>query len=128
MKTETIKIGTQVDQAREILRILKNAEESGLADSYSAKRRSTRFRVGLPFELTDDVSDPSNYRAVRIHNLSCGGFACWSKASYKPRTRVFLREFSDGAPGIWLAAIVRHCTGGISGHLIGASFEHPPAK
>jgi hypothetical protein len=51
--------------------------------------------------------------------------ALWSKKKFPLHQRIYVREFNtDGAPA-WVEAQVCHCTNGIRGFLIGASFVRP---
>jgi len=110
---------------QEIYRLLDSARLNGSEDKYTGKRRHTRYNVGLACELTTDPAKPSKQWFVSLHNLSGGGFACWSKTQLKPRTRIFLREFAPENPGAWISGQVCHCTPGLRGYLIGAIFENP---
>lgn len=111
-----------IDQM-EIQRILELAGEEGTSDHYTGKRSWTRFQTGMPCELTRDPKKPGEW-FVSLHNVSGGGFACWSKVRLVGRERIFLREFSAESAGLWVPAIVCHCTAGLRGYLIGASFEN----
>lgn len=57
-----------------------------------------------------------------MHNVSTGGFAAWSQAELERHDTLYVREFASEGERPWLKAVVRHCTRGIRGYLIGAEF------
>jgi len=117
---------TRQSDAHEILRLVEAARTNGAVhDGYTGKRRCTRYNGGLACEMSTDPTNDSALWFVSLHNVSGGGFACWSKTRLHSNIRVFLREFSAEQSGVWIPAIVRHCTAGIRGYLIGAAFENP---
>ncbi len=57
-----------------------------------------------------------------MHNLSVGGFAAWSKTELQRHDTLYVREFASEGERPRLEDVVRHCTRGIRGFLIGAEF------
>jgi hypothetical protein len=108
----------------QIARMVAAAGEVGEPDPYAGKRQSTRFREGMRLEIALDPLRLNRSQAVFMHNISDGGFAFWSRQKMAPRTTLYVREFSDDDDLPWLPAHVTHCTVGIRGFLVGASFNH----
>jgi len=107
---------------------VESARQQGEADGYAGKRQSTRFAEGMRLEVTLNPAQRSGAWGVYMHNVSDGGFAFWSRKEVPDRTTLFVREHTDDNSQGWLKARVTHCTVGIRGFLVGAAFEHPPAK
>jgi hypothetical protein len=115
---------------REIKRLLDAAGQDGKADSYRGKRHTERVADALPLEVTTDPGNPSAVWPATMQDISDGGLAFWSKRNIPPRTVIYIRHFSGDHERIWIPTFVTHCTVGIRGFLIGASFDiaaDPPA-
>lgn len=110
---------------REIARLIGKARAEGQPDVFFGKRQWTRYRLGLPLEVTNGGAKASDTWASVMHNISGGGFGFWSKRALVEKENIFVREWTELEPGEWLPAHVTHCTVGIQGYLIGARFENP---
>lgn len=112
----------------EIARWVSNAEQNGEFDHYAGKRHSTRFIEGMLLQVTVNPAVTSGSWNVYMHNVSDGGFAFWSKKEVRARAPLYVRDAAaDGNSG-WIEAWVTHCTRGIRGFLVGASFGENPKK
>lgn len=110
----------------EIQRLVTTAGADGEPDDYTGQRCATRFAVGMQLDVTTDPSFPGSTWPVIMHNISEGGFAFWSKRQLRQGATIFVREFSSDNSAPWLPAHVTHCTVGIKGYLVGASFGPTP--
>jgi hypothetical protein len=115
---------TDKPAAKEIARLVEQARTLGDMDQYTGKRASLRFKVALPLEATKDPDNPAGSWTLSMHNISHGGFSAWSKTRMQPRETFYVREYSPETNCPWLEVVVRHCTYGIRGYLIGAEFLH----
>ncbi len=107
----------------EVELLLRSAQSSGDADSYSGKRGATRISESLQLEVTKDPSKPGGTFATTMHNVSEGGCAFWFRKKLDRRTKLYIREFSPDNSRPWIDAFVTHCTQGIQGFLLGVSFD-----
>jgi len=121
--THTPKVATS-DQVKELVH---RAQTSGSLDGIDGKRKFPRFLATVPLQVTPDPSKPRLFQAVKMHNVSEGGIAFWSKKRLPLHKRLFVREVSDDGASDWLPAIVCHCTRGLLGFLIGIEFVLEPA-
>jgi len=115
---------SSTSDAQEIQKLLTNAQEQGVSDYYSGKRRWMRFNAGMRLEITTDIGVPSASVHVTMQNVSEGGFAFWSKREIRQYAPLFIREFSKEGDREWVSATVSHCTVGIRGFLIGGEFDN----
>jgi hypothetical protein len=106
----------------DVARFVVNAGQDGTPDSYSGKRKSTRFSEGVMLDVTTDPGRTSASLLVYMHNVSDGGFGFWSRKKVPARTVLFVREHSEEDDAPWVQAQVTHCTFGLRGFLVGASF------
>jgi hypothetical protein len=77
----------------------------------------------MRLEVTLDPNKPEEITAVVMHNVSDGGFAFWFRRSLPGRTIIYVRESDGETFGEWLPTLVRHCTRGLLGFLVGAQFD-----
>ncbi len=112
----------------EIARWVSNAEQNGECEHYAGKRSATRFVDGMSLQVALNPAVPSGYGHVYMQNVSESGFAFWSKKEILPRTTLYVRDGSAEGEVDWIEARVTHCTRGIRGFLIGASFGPAPQK
>lgn len=113
---------SSVANSGEIKRLVETASATGEADEYAGKREALRFAVGMQLDVTTDPASASCAWPVIMHNVSDGGFAFWSKKQLRTGSDIWVREFTADNSLPWLPAHVTHCTVGIKGYLIGASF------
>ena len=113
---------SNADVLREIGHLVRLAEEAGETDYYSGKRGEARVADGLPLEVTRDPQNASSAWNVTMQDVSRRGVSFWSKRDIPTRTNIFIRAFSADGPRAWIPAFVKHSTGGLRGHLIGAAF------
>jgi len=106
----------------EIARLVEHARLRGEEDPYHGKRAWSRYNAAVQLEVTSDPQSPASGWTVTMHNVSMGGFAGWSKTAMQRHDTLYVREFTSAGDRPWLKAIVRHCTHGIRGYLIGAEF------
>lgn len=111
-----------VHSPREIERLVSCASASGRPDRYTGKRKWPRFLAEIPFEATLNPSEPDKSWTVSLHNISLGGVALWSKRRLDLHERFFVRQCPIDSDTEWLPAAVCHCTAGIRGFLLGATF------
>lgn len=116
---------SSTSDAQEIQKLVTSAQQQGVPDCYTGKRRWLRLSAGMRLEISTDPEVPSASVHVTMQNVSEGGFAFWSKRELRQDTPLFVREFSTEGDREWVAAKVRHCTAGIRGYLIGGEFENP---
>jgi hypothetical protein len=101
------------------------AGEDGEVDAYHGKRCfRRRLAEGMSFEASTDPGQSSATWVVHMHNVSETGLSFWSRKAVATRHALHVRELREEGPGEWLPTWVHHCTFGIRGFLIGASFEH----
>ncbi len=112
-----------VDHKREIARLVSAAGEFGEPDTWAGKRSAQRVTAGMQLEVTTNPGDPPAAWAVSMQDVSLTGVAFWSKRSLRPRSVIYVRQFSPGTQYAWIPAFVQHSTVGIRGCLIGAEFE-----
>ena len=112
-----------VDHKREIARLVSAAGEFGEPDTWAGKRSAPRVAEGMQLEVTTNPGDPSAAWAVSMQDVSHTGVAFWSKREIRPRSGIYVRQFSPGTEYKWIPACVKHSTVGIRGSLIGAEFE-----
>ncbi len=103
--------------------MVETAGVCGEIDWYAGKREFLRITDGRQLEVCMDRKNPQAAWAVSMHNVSDAGFAFWSKRRPPNRAVIYVREFSSDGKRPWVLARVTHCTSGIRGFLVGASFE-----
>jgi len=108
---------------REINRLVSLAKRQGQPDSYPGKRNAPRFVSDIQVEATTNPQDPSAAWVITLHNISSGGFSCWSRRKLDVREPIFIREFAEIGRPAWLSARICHCTASLRGYLIGAKFD-----
>lgn len=108
---------------RQVADLVSAAQREGHPDCYAGKRDHTRYMTGMRLEIACDPTNSGETAPVVMHNVSEGGFAFWFRRSLEPRTVIYLRDGEGSGTGEWLPAVVRHCTRGILGYLVGAQFE-----
>lgn len=113
---------------QEIARWICNAEQNGEFEHYAGKRHATRFGDGMLLQVTVNPSVPTGRWNVYMHNVSEGGFAFWSKKDVAFRATIYVRDATAEGNGGWIEAWVTHCTRGLRGFLVGASFGANPKK
>ena len=109
----------------ELGRLLARGVEHGQKDAFAGKRDWPRYRIGMRLEGKTDTSSQSQPMALRMHDISGGGFGCWSKEPLEDGTQLYVREWSADPSSEWVPARVRHCTLGLGGYLIGAAVDDP---
>ncbi len=114
--------------SQEIHKLVASAQEIGQPDNYTGKRKWTRFKAGMPLEITTDPAAPAATLYVTMQNVSEGGFAFWCKREFDQHTPIHVRDSSEEGDKEWLPATVRHCTTGIRGFLVGAEFDNPTTE
>lgn len=117
----------QVGGKSEIRRLIRAAADAGTPDRYKGKRHCSRFANALMLEASQSPANPREIYGVTMHDISEGGIAFWSRRVFPIRTPIYVREYTPGKPGVWLAAQVTHCTLGIRGYLVGVRFALTPA-
>ena len=98
------------------------ARQYGADDQYAGKRNGTRYRAGMPLEVSTDPNNPAVTTSVIMENASSGGCSFWSRRELAPGGVVFVRQFLPDGVGNWLPAEVHHCTMGLRGFLVGVAF------
>jgi len=101
------------------------ARKQGERDVYSGKRTWVRFALGMQIDVTLDPTLPDSSWQVIMHNVSGGGIGFWSRREIPAGTLVHISDHSADQRLVWLPAHVIHCTVGLRGYLIGASFDNP---
>jgi signal transduction histidine kinase/CheY-like chemotaxis protein len=114
---------TKSSEKEAIRRLIRRGWEEGRCDIFLAKRRWFRYKLGLRLDVTTNPDDPDASWACIMHNVSGGGVGFWSRRELTSDSVVFIREYSADNRGEWIQVRVSHCTVGIQGYLIGASFE-----
>ena len=120
-KTESRLLGNE----QAISKLLKDAREQGVADSYSGKRCGVRYRAAMQLDSTTDTDDRTADWPVTMHNVSGGGCAFWSRQELVTGTPILIRPFGSDDEGGWIPACVQHCANGLRGYLVGAAFDDP---
>jgi hypothetical protein len=105
--------------------LLIRARAQGERDVYSGKRQWMRYNLGMRVTVSTDPTRASAAWDVSLHNISGGGVGFWSKRSSVQGTVIHIRDCSDSGEIQWLPARVAHCTIGLRGYLLGASFVDP---
>ncbi|HSW45652.1 MAG TPA: PilZ domain-containing protein, partial [Phycisphaerae bacterium] len=108
-----------------ISELLERARQEGELDPYVGKRHWKRYRYGTRLEVTRDPAVFASSWYATTHNVSGGGIGFWSKQAFSLGDPLFVRERCAGKPGPWLPGHVRYCTLGVSGYLVGVSFDQP---
>lgn len=116
---------TPAEQMGEITRLVAVGRDQGEPDCFTGKREWSRYTLGMKLEATLNPDEPSASWPVAMHNVSGGGFGFWSKKELPEGAYVYIRDVSGGKAGVWLPARITHCTVGIRGFLLGASFVNP---
>jgi len=114
------------EQSREIDRLVAFGQGSGEADLYTARRDHVRFSINVPLDARRQMGGNENAWIMAMHDISPGGIGAWSHTPVEPHTILLVRDASTPVRGHWLRCVVRHCTRGLRGFLIGAEFlqEH----
>lgn len=107
--------------------LLKCARAEGSRDVYGGKRDWVRYNLGVRIEVATDPTIPATAWGVSLHNVSGGGVGFWSKRSLSTNTVIHIKDQSEDGQVVWLSARVTHCTVGLRGYLVGASFAEPGA-
>lgn len=110
------------EQSREIDRLVAFGQGSGEADLYTARREHVRFSVNVPLDARRQMGGNENAWIMAMQDISPGGIGAWSHTPVAPRTILLVRDASTPIRGQWLRCVVRHCTRGLRGFLIGAEF------
>lgn len=112
----------------EVNRWVENAQQNGDFEHYAGKRHATRFNDGMLLQVTVNPAVSPGRWNVYMHNVSEGGFAFWSKKDVQARAQLWVRDAAAPGNTGWMEAWVTHCTRGIRGFLVGASFGGNPKK
>ncbi|MFQ5590648.1 MAG: ATP-binding protein [Phycisphaerae bacterium] len=105
--------------------LLELARNQGDRDTYAGKRRWVRYTLGMQIDVTTDPTVDGETWSVITHNVSGGGIGFWSKRELEVGSEVYILDHAAGTTPTWLPARVAHCTVGLRGYLIGASFDNP---
>lgn len=105
---------------KSVARLVKSVANSGEVDNYAGKRHKARISDAVQLEMTETVG--ATPFAVSMHNISENGCAFWIKHKIEIHGLVYVREFTGDNSAAWIPARVTHCTQGIRGYLVGASF------
>lgn len=111
------------EQNGEIADLVEVAREIGRPDTYAGKRNNVRFTVGERLEICLDPGVPSTAMVAILHNISDDGAAFWLKSERIAGSSLFVRQFQADGEATWTPSIVRHCTRGIKGFLVGVAFR-----
>lgn len=109
-------------------RLLATARRQGKVDSYTGKRRWTRYKIGLRLDVSRDPTNRNAAWSVTTHNISGGGIAFWSKKPVDTGSTIHIQDLVERGAGAWIPAKVAHCTMGLRGYLVGATFEQPTSS
>lgn len=115
--------GESAEQIGEMADLVGIAREIGRPDSYAGKRNNIRFTVGERLDICTDPSTPATAMVAILHNINDEGAAFWLKAERVAGDRLFVRQFQANGEATWTPSIVRHCTRGINGYLVGVAFR-----
>jgi len=126
MNDETMAESTESSGERRSLqlrRLIRKAREAGTPVGVDVKRNLPRFRYGSSLEITTNPGVPGQTTTAKFHNVSSGGAAFWSRKPMTPMKQLFIRCFDEDGPSEWFPVVVRHCTRGIMGFLVGVEFQ-----
>ena len=112
------------DSQSEISELVEMAKEIGQADSYAGKRNNTRYKVGERLDICTDPNNASSANVAILHNISDEGAAIWLKVAAEAGKIIYIRQFLANGEATWTKSVVRHCTRGIKGFLVGVTFKH----
>ncbi len=104
--------------------LLQRAKREGKMDVYPGKRNWTRYTIGARVQVSTDPTRASAAWDVSLHNISGGGVGFWSHQEIPVGSTFYVCDTNDNNP-IWLAAQVAHCSMGMRGHFVGATFLEP---
>lgn len=120
--TTTTELEDQPTLLAEVERLVKLARKEGEEDNYPGKRKATRISNGLSLELTDNPTHPSAINYVTMNDVSLSGLSFWSRQKASYASQIYIRFYVDDTPSQWIPALVKHCSVGLRGHVIGAEF------
>lgn len=104
--------------------LLIEARSGGGRDSHLAKRRSARFAHNARMEISV-VGEHETRLVGDLYNISSSGVAIRCRQRIEVDTYLRIRRWSPDTKYEWVEAVVRHCSRGVSGYLIGARFVEP---
>lgn len=122
MNADPVCLEVPEDGVRRLIEIARAEEDS---DVYFGKRRWTRYGLQVKMDLTTDPEGRDECFPGVTHNISGGGIGLWTKRELKPDTVIYVRPYTQPGIGQWIRAVVSHCTLGIQGYLVGATFDDP---
>jgi len=112
------------ESQREISELVEMAKEIGQADSYAGKRNNTRYKAGERLDICTDPNNATSANVAILHNISEEGAAIWLKVAAEAGKIIYIRQFLANGEATWTKSVVRHCTRGIKGFLVGVIFKH----
>jgi signal transduction histidine kinase/CheY-like chemotaxis protein len=122
MNADPVCVEVPEDGVRRLIQIAREEKDS---DVYFGKRRWTRYGLQVKMDVTTDPEDRDECFPGVTHNISGGGIGLWTKRQLKPDTIIYVRPYTQSGIGQWIRAVVSHCTLGIQGYLVGATFADP---
>lgn len=99
-------------------------DPSGAELTDSNARKSERWALSSPVELSTSLDDPNAAWLGDLFNLGRGGVGILSDRPVQPGETVYVRDCSIEEPRVWLTGIVAHCTASRRGFKIGLHIEH----
>lgn len=121
--------GSSNHQLAEISRLLDEARPGGEGDASLGKRSWSRHTLDREIEVSLDLNPPFQPWSANLYNISGGGIAFWSKKNIEPDTAIVFRVARESRDEGWISGVVKHCTMGVRGYLVGLAFdEHLPSE
>jgi len=112
-------------QREQILMWLTQAMRDNAGDAYPGKRDQKRFRDEFELEAVLVLENEQPQLLATMHNICETGVAFWVRTELDIGRSLFLRTSDGEESAIWVEVKVSHCTRGIRGFIVGASFAHP---
>ncbi|MHC5110633.1 MAG: hypothetical protein ACYTHJ_12245 [Planctomycetota bacterium] len=112
-------------QREQIVTWLTQAMSDSVGDAYTGKRDQKRFRDEFELEAVLDLKSDHPQLLATMHNICETGIAFWVRNELDVGRSLFLRTYGCGDSATWVEVKISHCTRGIRGYIVGASFTHP---
>lgn len=112
--------GRRVDDMGGFAELLQSAVNEGAADSYSAKRRETRYNAHARIEVR--LAGESESAPGIIRDISEAGVGFATHGAFGEEDEVELRLWPAEGMG-WVRARIEYVATGLRGNIVGARFE-----
>lgn len=119
---EALPVAQPADIVREIERFLEMAQRRCEVCVHPRRRATRRYHRSWPLIVRLSAPGEHGEFAVALHNASELGVAFLSSHLIEVDERLAIRLFWHETEGVYVPAVVRHCTATPHGNIVGCEF------